>query len=227
MQRIANPSGGVSHTRIDLVVPPRSSHPDPMKAARQVAALPVRRDVNGDLQVLLVTSRETRRWVIPKGWPWPDLADHLAAAEEAREEAGVRGRPRKRAIGSYAYDKRLKDGAKPVHVDIYLLIVTRELDTWPERRERTRAWFTPEAAADAVSEPDLQELLRNSLETIAPAFDKAIASEAAKKKKSKKAKNAKTAKQVGKKVGKKSAKTTKVAKSKGGTDRVSKDREPG
>lgn len=172
-----------------------------MKATRQVAALPVRRDENGDLQILLVTSRETRRWVIPKGWPWPDLADHQAAAEEAREEAGVSGKPCKGAIGRFDYDKRLKNGAKAIHVDIYLLIVTRELDTWPERRERTRAWFTPQAAAEAVGEPDLQALLRNSAEIIAPAFDKAIASEAAKKKKSKKAKTGKAAKKVGKKNG--------------------------
>ncbi len=183
-----------------------------MKAARQVAALPVRRDENGDLQVLLVTSRETRRWVIPKGWPWPDRADHLAAAEEALEEAGVRGKPRKIAIGSFDYDKRLKDGDRPIHVDIYLLVVTRELDKWPERRERTRAWFTPEAAADAVGEADLQALLRNATETIAPAFDQAIAAEADKKKKSKKAKAAKASKKAGKKSGKKADKADKKDK---------------
>ena len=61
---------------------------DTMELPRQVAALPVRRNPDGSLSVLLVTSRQTRRWVIPKGWPWPKHEDHVAAAEEAREEAG-------------------------------------------------------------------------------------------------------------------------------------------
>jgi 8-oxo-dGTP pyrophosphatase MutT (NUDIX family) len=66
-------------------------HIEAMEFARQVAALPVRRNPDGSLSVLLVTSRETRRWVIPKGWPWPDRDDYVAATEEAREEAGVLG----------------------------------------------------------------------------------------------------------------------------------------
>ncbi len=143
-----------------------------MKTARQVAALPVRRDEAGELQVLLVTSRETRRWVIPKGWPWADRADHRAAAEEAREEAGVRGKIRKAAIGSYGYDKRLKAGSRPVVVDVYLLVVTRELDVWPEDDERTRAWLSPAQAADAVDEQELKALLRDLAETITPILDK-------------------------------------------------------
>ena len=69
-----------------------------MDFARQIAALPVRREADGSLLVLLVTSRDRRRWVIPKGWPWPDREDCVAAAEEAREEAGVLGRAQ--SIGS-------------------------------------------------------------------------------------------------------------------------------
>lgn len=131
-----------------------------MPNTRQVAAVPVRRDPQGSLQILLVTSRETRRWVIPKGWPWPKLADHLAAAEEAREEAGVRGHASDVCLGCYVYDKRLKSGSRQVTVEVFLLEVTTELDRWPEDRERTRAWFTPEAAAEAVAEPELQQILR-------------------------------------------------------------------
>lgn len=132
-----------------------------MQPSRQVAALPVRRDEHGTLQVLLVTTRETRRWVIPKGWPWPGLADHLAAAEEAREEAGVHGISYQPSLGSFVYDKRGKSGLRSINVAVYLLSVTREFDTWPECNERKRAWFTPDAAADAVGEPELQVLLRD------------------------------------------------------------------
>ena len=63
-----------------------------MPNSNQVAAIPVRRRADGNLEVLLVTSRETRRWIVPKGWPWPEVSDHEAAAAEAWEEAGVRGR---------------------------------------------------------------------------------------------------------------------------------------
>lgn len=179
-----------------------------IKGSRQVAALPVRRDEAGALQVLLVTSRETKRWVIPKGWPWPKRADHRAAAEEAREEAGVRGKPRKNAIGSYDYDKRLKDGSRPVHVDIYLLVVTRELDKWPERRERTRSWFSPEAAADAVGEPELQRLLRRLPEVVEPILAEIRAEKQAKKaRKTKGTKVPKTDKPAKKKTAKKSKPT--------------------
>ncbi len=131
-----------------------------MPTSRQVAAVPVRRDDQGSLQVLLVTSRETRRWVIPKGWPWPELADHLAAAEEGREDSGVRGTPCAVSLVHYVYEKRRKSGLRPVRVEVFLLEVTSELDSWPEDRQRTRAWFTPEAAAEAVVEPELQEILR-------------------------------------------------------------------
>ena len=62
-----------------------------MDEAKQVAALPVRRGEDGSLEVLLVTSRETGRWVIPKGWPSKRLSDREAAAREARQEAGVTG----------------------------------------------------------------------------------------------------------------------------------------
>lgn len=134
--------------------------------------MPVRRAATGTLEVLLVTSRETRRWVIPKGWPWPDRSDHRAAAEEAREEAGVRGKARKAAIGGYDYEKRLKHGSRPVHVDVYLLMVARELDKWPEDTERTRAWFAPNDAATAVDEPELKVLLRRLPEIVNPILEK-------------------------------------------------------
>lgn len=127
--------------------------------AQQVAALPVRRGPDGTLHVLLVTTLQTHRWIIPKGWPWPGEHDHTSAAEEAREEAGVLGEARPGSIGSYTYEKRRASGPVPVRVEVYLLDVQEELDTWPECERRQRAWFTPTEAAQAVEEPELRQLL--------------------------------------------------------------------
>ena len=92
-----------------------------MQHKKQVAALPVRRTPSGALRVLLVTSRETRRMVIPKGWPWRGVKDYKAAAEEAREEAGILGKTRKKPIGSYTYFKRKPDGD----------VLAMSPETWP------------------------------------------------------------------------------------------------
>jgi 8-oxo-dGTP pyrophosphatase MutT (NUDIX family) len=130
-----------------------------MELARQVGALPVRRGPDGSLLVLLITTLQTQRWVIPKGWPWPEQQDYAAAAEEAREEAGVLGEARTHSIGSYTYEKRRPSGRLPVRVAVYLLEVREELDTWPECDQRQRAWFTLSDAAAAVQEPGLRDLL--------------------------------------------------------------------
>jgi 8-oxo-dGTP pyrophosphatase MutT (NUDIX family) len=128
----------------------------------QVAALPIRWNPDGSYSVLLVTSRETRRWIIPKGWPQPQQEDHAAAAQEALEEAGVLGEACAESVGSYVYQKRRRRGAMAVRVTVYLLAVTEELADWPERQQRERAWFTPAEAADKVDEPDLRDLLRQA-----------------------------------------------------------------
>jgi 8-oxo-dGTP pyrophosphatase MutT (NUDIX family) len=127
--------------------------------SRQVGALPVRRGPDGDLLVLLVTTLQTQRWIIPKGWPWPGQQDCIAAAAEAREEAGVLGAARAGSIGSYTYEKRRATGPVPVRVAVYLLEVEEELEIWPECERRRRAWFTLPAAAEAVTEPELRALL--------------------------------------------------------------------
>ena len=130
-----------------------------MELARQVGALPVRRGPDGSWLVLLVTTLQTQRWVIPKGWPWPEQQDYAAAAEEALEEAGVLGEAGTASIGSYTYEKRRPSGRLPVRVAVYLLEVREELDTWPECEQRQRAWFTLSDAAAAVQEPGLRDLL--------------------------------------------------------------------
>ena len=127
--------------------------------ASQVAALPYRLDAG--LEILLITSRETRRWVLPKGWPMKDRAPHEAAAQEAHEEAGVIGEVSDAAIGAYSYQKGLKNGASVMcEVAVFPLHVTRQLESWSEQHQREFQWFDPEAAAAAVAEPELAELIR-------------------------------------------------------------------
>jgi 8-oxo-dGTP pyrophosphatase MutT (NUDIX family) len=114
------------------------------------------------LLVLLITSRDTGRWILPKGWPKCGFDASGTAAEEAWEEAGVKpkgGAPCK--IGQYRYSKRLKGGV-PVatDVDVYAIEVEKLYDAFPEVQVRRRRWMTPEEAARAVVEPGLKELLR-------------------------------------------------------------------
>lgn len=130
-----------------------------MRDPRQIAALPVRREPDGRLSVMLITSRETRRWVIPKGWPMAKLADHVAAAIEAEQEAGIVGTIDANSVGCFEYEKRRPKGDIMVRVTVYRLDVTEELDQWPEADERRRAWFTVSAAADAVEEDGLKQLI--------------------------------------------------------------------
>lgn len=127
---------------------------------QQVAALCWRRS-KGKTEVLLITSRETRRWIIPKGWPMDGLQDYNAARREAFEEAGVEGHVRKDPVGSFGYDKRGKAVNQSVKVTVYALEVVTRHKNWPEKGERQRQWFTPQEAAVRVAEPGLKDLLRN------------------------------------------------------------------
>ncbi len=127
----------------------------------QYAALPYRRRADGVVEVMLVTSRETKRWVIPKGWPMQGLAPHDSAAREAMEEGGLLGRIEERSVGVYRYEKRLADGSTvSCAVEIFPLEVEEELTAWPEQDQRITRWFAPQEAADAVQEPELSALIR-------------------------------------------------------------------
>ncbi|MBL9046282.1 MAG: NUDIX hydrolase [Tabrizicola sp.] len=119
------------------------------------------RDIGSGLEVLLITSRDTGRWVLPKGWPMQGLAPEMAAAQEAWEEAGVEGQVHPVGLGRYGYLKELGDNrAIPCAVVVYSLHVSSLADRFPERAERRREWFTPDAAANLVSEPELAGLIR-------------------------------------------------------------------
>jgi 8-oxo-dGTP pyrophosphatase MutT (NUDIX family) len=131
------------------------------RSIRQVGALPYRRAEDGSLAFLLVTSRETGRFIIPKGWPMKNRSASRAAAIEAREEAGVVGRTGP-LLGSFSYWKRLKKVFVPIMVDVYALAVTDEHDDWKERQSRRRAWLSAEQAARLVDEPELVSLLKDA-----------------------------------------------------------------
>jgi 8-oxo-dGTP pyrophosphatase MutT (NUDIX family) len=126
----------------------------------QCAAVPWRKGEGGGVEILLITSRETRRWVIPKGWPIRGLTSAQSAAREAFEEAGVRGPTGKKPIGVYHYAKRLRSGRiQNVRVAVFLMRVDEECDAWPEMDQRVKQWVPPAEAADLVDEPDLRALL--------------------------------------------------------------------
>jgi 8-oxo-dGTP pyrophosphatase MutT (NUDIX family) len=131
------------------------------KPIHQVAALPFKIAGDGNVLVMLVTSRETRRLTLPKGWRMKGNSDRQAAAIEARQEAGVKGRMLKRSPGSYRYWKRLPNAFVRIEVNVYLLAVEEEEKRWQEKLERTRAWLSPEDAALLVDEPELGTLLKS------------------------------------------------------------------
>ncbi len=126
--------------------------------SQQYAALPWRQAQG--FEVLLITSRETRRWVIPKGWPMEGHSGAESAAQEAYEEAGVRGKISAQAIGRYGYTKRIQGkGRKRFMVDVFALEVTEVLDLWLEAHQRTRQWLSPQEAAAHVNETELAALI--------------------------------------------------------------------
>ncbi|MCA0368647.1 MAG: NUDIX hydrolase [Proteobacteria bacterium] len=132
-----------------------------LSETRQVAALPWRLE-DGQRRILMITSRETRRWVIPKGGRMVGKSDPEAAAQEALEEAGVKGDIKDHSIGVFRYAKGLKDGGQRLCVvSVYPLEVLIQLGAWPEAHQRERRWMTPAEAAEAVHEPDLAALIRD------------------------------------------------------------------
>lgn len=135
---------------------PKTSRP----VIRQVAVLPYRIGESGEISILLITSRRTGRWVIPKGNRISGLSSHKAAAQEAFEEAGVSGTTSPKLLGVYRYDKTQKDGsARPATVKVYAFAFDAQSDVWPEQAQRDTRWFGLDEAVDAVDEPELKTII--------------------------------------------------------------------
>ncbi|MDZ7926691.1 MAG: NUDIX hydrolase [Agrobacterium sp.] len=114
------------------------------------------------IEVLVITSRESRRWIIPKGWPMKGKKPYEAAAIEAWEEAGVRGRAKKKPVGRYTYLKELADGNVAFCiVDLFQIEVTEMMTDFKERGQRVFDWVSPSEAARRVREIELKSLLVN------------------------------------------------------------------
>ena len=129
---------------------------------KQVAALPVRKK-RGALEVMLVTSRETRRWIIPKGWPSKRMSDGRAAAREAYQEAGVRGKIAADVFGTFVYRKIGLSAVRYIEVSVFILWVQKEKKVWREKNERQRVWFDVATASTLVREPRLKLLIADLL----------------------------------------------------------------
>ncbi|PDS94555.1 NUDIX domain-containing protein [Rhizobium sp. S9] len=126
---------------------------------QQYGALCYRVEDGDKLEVLLMTSRDTGRWVIPKGWPMNGKCAHEVAAQEAMEEAGVKGSVEMETLGAYTYPKVLRDGVRvSCKVQVYPLEVTGMAKNFKEKGERTIEWVSFDEAAGRVREPELRHL---------------------------------------------------------------------
>lgn len=116
---------------------------------------------NGKPEVLLITSRRTNRWIVPKGWPQTGMTPGEGALTEAWEEAGVKGKVFDRSLGLFSYAKKVEDGILPCVAMVYPVKVTKLAKEFPEAGQRKREWFSPKKAATLVQEPELAMILRH------------------------------------------------------------------
>lgn len=142
--------------------PTRQREQRPPARKRQVAALVCRTGPHGK-EVLLITSRDTRRWIIPKGWCHKGLSRAQSAVREAFEEAGIRGKVKRKPIGAFVYEKVIDATGRSLDclVDVFQVTFKKQAMKWPERGQRDVRWMTPAKAARAVVEPDLRKILRS------------------------------------------------------------------
>ena len=120
----------------------------------------------GEVQVLLMTSRDTGRWIIPKGNIKPGASPSKAAVQEAFEEAGIKGTiVSSTPFGMYTYYKKVGSGeVRAAAVEVFLLQVKEQLKKWPEKGERKLAWVSAKKAVGLIEEPGVVPLLIRLLE---------------------------------------------------------------
>jgi 8-oxo-dGTP pyrophosphatase MutT (NUDIX family) len=125
----------------------------------QYAALPWRR-AKGAIEILLITTRNTRSWIVPKGWPLDGRTPSECAAHEALEEAGVLGEVAPEALGTFQYNKRRKSGEiVPCRVHVFAMEVVHQRRSWAEKAARDICWCSLEEALARVTEPSLRRLI--------------------------------------------------------------------
>ena len=131
----------------------------------QCGALPFSIAANGEIRVLLVTTRGSRRWIIPKGWPIRNLTAAATAAREAYEEAGLVGSVvGEQPVGFYRYEKRRNARKTTIYeVSVFLFEVERQLQKWPEKAERKTQWFAPAEASALVASAELADILLTAM----------------------------------------------------------------
>lgn len=129
-------------------------------ARTQFAALCYRKR-KSELQICIITSRTSKRWILPKGWPMHNQTPAEAAATEAWEEAGLTGKAYDVCLGVYSYTKQRKKGDLPVLALVYPVKVRNVHSTWPEAHQRKRKWVTPAEAAKRLQEPALKRIVAN------------------------------------------------------------------
>jgi 8-oxo-dGTP pyrophosphatase MutT (NUDIX family) len=126
----------------------------------QSGVLPWRLKGRKKAEVLLVTGRRSGRWMIPKGWPMPGKSLADSAAQEAFEEAGIKGQVDPEPLGTFRHIKQhLLFGRMEVDIRVHLLAVKRELSDWPEKGERSRKWFALDDAAERVDSTELGAII--------------------------------------------------------------------
>ena len=144
--------------------PLRIAHAPKRDTRTQFAALPFRvskKKGGSGVEVLLVSSLDSGRWIIPKGWPMDGLTPAEAAGREAWEEAGATGRMHETCLGLYSYNKWIDEELTlPVIVAVFPLEVKRLHDTFPEAEKRRRKWVSLKKAAQRVDEYELKQMIR-------------------------------------------------------------------
>jgi 8-oxo-dGTP pyrophosphatase MutT (NUDIX family) len=142
----------------------------------QYAALPYRFTPSAALEILLVTSRRSKRWLIPKGWPIKGLRPAKSAAREAFEEAGVTGKVGTKSIALFNYEKLFEKDRIQVNceVKVFPLLVKRQSETWPEFEQRLVQWADPGKAVSMMKEPQLKKLVATFAKQVAAAASKTI-----------------------------------------------------
>jgi 8-oxo-dGTP pyrophosphatase MutT (NUDIX family) len=126
--------------------------------------VPCRERADGEIEVLLVTGKGSRRWIIPKGWPVPGKSLADSAAQEAFEEAGVKGVVDPQPLGDFRHEKNVGPADIEIRIVVHAMRVEQELSDYPEARSRERQWFSVAEAVEMVDSVVLGTLIAKSAE---------------------------------------------------------------